>query len=91
MYKRQDDDAAVALVQQAVADDGVLAALLELHAQEHLAGLHGNAVVTHMDVHADDAGVLAAFGVDAVGVGGVVEMCIRDRPGASRRSCCWPR
>ena len=25
-----------------------------------------------MDVHADDAGILAAFGVDAIGVGGVV-------------------
>ena len=59
-----DDDAAVALVQQAVADDGVLAALLELHAEEDLAGLHGDAVVADVDVHADDAGVLAAFGVD---------------------------
>ena len=67
-----DDDAAVAFVQQAVADDGVLAALLELHAEEDLAGLHGDAVVTDVDVHADDAGVLAALGVDAVGVGGVV-------------------
>ena len=67
-----DDDAAVTLVQQAVADDGVFAALFQLHAEEHLAGLHGDAVVAHMDVDADDAGILAAFGVDAVGVGGVV-------------------
>ena len=67
-----DDDAAVTLVQQAVADDGVFAALFQLHAEEHLAGFHGDAVVAHMDVDADDAGILAAFGVDAVGVGGVV-------------------
>ena len=62
----------MALVQQTVADDGVLAALFQLHAEEDLAGLHGDAVVADVDVHADDAGVLAAFGVDAVGVGGVV-------------------
>ena len=52
-----DDDAAVALVQQAVADNSVLAAALQLHAQKDLAGLHGDAVVAHMDVHADDADV----------------------------------
>ena len=67
-----DDDAAMALVQQAVPDNGVLAALFQLHAQEYLAGLHGNAVVAHVDVRTDDADVLAALGVDAVGVGGVV-------------------
>ena len=67
-----DDDAAMALVQQAVPDHSVLTALFQLHAQEYLAGLHGNAVVTHMDVRTDDADVLAALGVDAVGVGGVV-------------------
>ncbi len=44
----------------------------QLHAQKDLAGLHGDAVVAHMDVHADDADILAALGVDAVGVGGVV-------------------
>ena len=67
-----DDDAAVTLVQQAVADDGMLTAALQLHAQKDLAGLHGDAVVAHMDVHADDADILAALGVDAVRVGGVV-------------------
>ena len=67
-----NDDAAMAFVQQAVADNGVLTALFQLHAKEYLAGLHGNAVVAHMDVHADDADILAAFGVDAVGVGGIV-------------------
>ena len=50
----------------------MLAALLELHAEEDLAGFHGDAVVTNVDVHADDPGVLAAFRVDAVGVGRVV-------------------
>ena len=67
-----DDDAAVTLVQQAVADDGMLTAALQLHAQKDLAGLHGDAVVAHMDVHADDADILAALGVDAVRVGGVI-------------------
>ncbi len=69
-----DDDAAVAACPAAVADNGVLTALFQLHAKEHLAGLHGDAVVTNMDVHADDADILAALGVDAVGVGGIVEV-----------------
>ena len=51
-----NDDAAMAFVQQAVADNGVLTALFQLHAKEYLAGLHGNAVVAHVDVHADDGG-----------------------------------
>ena len=38
-----NDDAAMAFVQQAVADNGVLTALFQLHAKEYLAGLHGNA------------------------------------------------
>ena len=42
---------------------------MQLHAKEQLARLERNAVITDMDMVADDVDILAALGVDAVRVG----------------------
>ena len=66
-----NNQAAMAAVQVAVADGHILAGGMHHSAKEEFAGLESDAVIANMDGITDDVHILAAFGVNAVGVGAV--------------------